>query len=264
MIFLRSGKQRVVLNGEVSACTNVNAGVPQGSILGPLFFAFLIYINDLAGELSSNTKLFADDTSLFSVVHNKDSSAAELNSDLAKISHSVQHWKMSFNPDPSEQAHEVIFSRKVKKDSHHPLTFSNSIVYQATSQKHLSTILDNRLSFEEHLRLVFSKMNRTIGLLRKLQCLIPRFAPLTIYRTFGGPLHNYGDIYAKAFNSSFHQKVGSSQYNACLAITGAIRGTSKEKLNDELGLESLHLRRWFRKLCCFYKFYKHESLQYLL
>ena len=81
--------------------TNVNAGVPEGSILGPLLF--LIYINDLADELSSNTKLFADDTSLLSLVHNNDSSAAELNNDLAKISHWAQQWKMSVNPDPSKQ-----------------------------------------------------------------------------------------------------------------------------------------------------------------
>ena len=57
--------------------TNVNAGVPQGSMLGPL--PFLIYINDLADELLSNTKLFADETSLFTVVHNIDISAAERN-----------------------------------------------------------------------------------------------------------------------------------------------------------------------------------------
>ena len=55
----------------------------------------------------------------------------------------------------------------------------------------------------------------------------------------------------------------SVQYNACLAITGAIRDTSKEKLYDELGLEPLQLRHWFRKLCYFHKFYKHESPQYL-
>ena len=93
---------------------------------------------------------------------------------------------MSFNPDPSKQPAEVIFSRTVNKDSHppHPLTFTNSIVYQAMSETHLGIILDNRLSFEEHLRLVFSKINRTIGLLRKLQCLIPRSALLTIDRTF--------------------------------------------------------------------------------
>ena len=60
--FLNDRKQRVVLNGQKSTWENVNAGVPQGSILGPLFF--LIYINDLSGELTSKTKLFADDISL--------------------------------------------------------------------------------------------------------------------------------------------------------------------------------------------------------
>ena len=80
--FLRNRKQRVTLNGQSSSWTNVNAGVPQGSILGPLLF--LIYINDLPDGLSSNAKLFADDTSLFSVVHDINTSAIELNSDLKK------------------------------------------------------------------------------------------------------------------------------------------------------------------------------------
>ena len=65
--FLKERKQRVVLNGQVSTWKNINAGVPQGSILGPLLF--LIYINDLTEGLTTNVKLFADDTSLFSVVH---------------------------------------------------------------------------------------------------------------------------------------------------------------------------------------------------
>ena len=61
---------------------------------------------------------------------------------------------------------------------------------------------------------------------------------------------------------SFHHKLESIQYNACLAITGAIRGTSKEKLYQELGLESLQLRLWYRKLGMFYKIYKNKSPQY--
>ena len=71
--FLRNRKQRVVLNGQTSSCADVNVGVPQDSTLGPLLF--LIYINDLADGLSSNAKLFADDTSLFSVVHNANTTA---------------------------------------------------------------------------------------------------------------------------------------------------------------------------------------------
>ena len=77
-------KQRVVLNGQVSSLSNVKAGVPQGSILGPLLF--LIYINDLPKGLSSNAKLFADDTSLFSVIHDSCTTRNELNDDLIKIS----------------------------------------------------------------------------------------------------------------------------------------------------------------------------------
>ena len=81
--FLRNRKQRVLLNGQVCDWSDVRAGVPQVSILGPL--SFLIYINDLSETLSSNTKLFADDTSLFSVIHDSNTSALELNRDLAKV-----------------------------------------------------------------------------------------------------------------------------------------------------------------------------------
>ena len=76
-------KQRVALNGQFSSWTNVKARVPQSSILGPLLY--LIYINDLADSLSSNTKLFADDTSFFSVVHDSVIMTLELNSDLSRI-----------------------------------------------------------------------------------------------------------------------------------------------------------------------------------
>ena len=82
--FLSNRKQIIILNGQVSTWTSVNAGVPQGSILGPLLF--LIYINDLSNNLSSNVKLFADSTSLFSVIHDIHVFSRELNQDLKKIS----------------------------------------------------------------------------------------------------------------------------------------------------------------------------------
>ena len=89
--FLRNRKQRVVLNGQASNWKNIHAGVPQGSILGPLLF--LIDINDLAENLSSNPKLFADDTSLFSVVRDLDTSANEINDDLKTIKHELINGK---------------------------------------------------------------------------------------------------------------------------------------------------------------------------
>ena len=120
--FLCQRKQRVVLNGQHSSWTNIEAGVPQGSILGPLFF--LVYINDLSDGLTSNPKLFADDTSLFFVIHNINSTANDLNSDLMKISNWAFQWKMRFNPEPNKQAQEVVFSRKINKIDH-PLLYFN-------------------------------------------------------------------------------------------------------------------------------------------
>ena len=112
--FLNERKQRVILNGQFSTWENVSAGVPQGSILGPLF---LIYINE---GLSTNAELFADNTSLFSVIHDIQTSTNNLNKDLERISNWATHWKMNFNPDTTKQAQEVIFSRKVKKKVHPP------------------------------------------------------------------------------------------------------------------------------------------------
>ena len=100
--------------------------------------------------------------------------------------------------------------------------------------------------------------------MRKLQYVLLRQALINIYKSFIRPYLDYGDIlYDKAFNESFHQKIESIQYNACLAITGAIRGSSREKIYQELGLESLQHRRWYRKLCYFYKIYNAKSPDYL-
>ena len=111
--FLSNRFQRRLLNGQTSKWLPVNACVPQGSILGPLFF--LIYINDLSDNIPSTVKLFADDTSLFSVVNDSNISANKLNKDLQKISGWAYKWKMSFNHDLNKQALEVIFSRKLNK-----------------------------------------------------------------------------------------------------------------------------------------------------
>ena len=91
---------------------------------------------------------------------------------------------MSFNPDPSKQAQEIICSRKTKKEYHPPLAFNKNNVSETNSQKHLGVVLDNRLSFEDHLKVILNKVNKTIGLLRKLHNILPRSALLIIYKSF--------------------------------------------------------------------------------
>ena len=107
--FLILRKQRVSLNGKHPTWANNEAGVPQVSILGPLFF--LIYINDLSDDLTSNPKLFGGDTFLFSIGQNINSITTNLNSHLSKIIDWTLQWKMNFNPDTNKGAKEVVFSR---------------------------------------------------------------------------------------------------------------------------------------------------------
>ena len=124
--------------------------------------------------------------------------------------------------------------------------------------------LDSKLDFEEHIKGVFGKTGKSIGLICKLRNFLPRLSFLQIYKFFVRPCSDYGDIiYDKAFIGSFQMKLGSIQYNAALAITGAIRGTSREKIFSGLGLETLKDRRWYRKLCVFYKILNNMSPRYL-
>ena len=260
--FLTNRKQRVVLNGQVSKWKTIEAGVPQGSILGPLLF--LIYVNDLSDNLKSQVKLFADDVSLFSVVHDPILSANDLNHDLKMIKEWSFNWKMSFNPDPLKQAIEVLFSKKRNIVHHSDIYFNGNVVTRSNSQKHLGMILDDKIDFNEHISLKLSKARKGVGLLRTLAKYIPRHSLLTIYKCFIRPHLDYGDVvYDKPNNESFTKSIESIQYNAALAITGTIRGTSTEKLYQELGLEYLSSRRWFRRLSTFYKIFKTKSPFYL-
>ena len=124
--------------------------------------------------------------------------------------------------------------------------------------------LDCKLSFEEHLKTIVNKMTKTIGLLRKFKNFLPKKSLLIIYKSFIRPHLDYDDIiYDQTYNTSSHQKLGSLQYNVVLAITGAIYGTSKEKIYNELGQESLQNIRWYRKLSFLYKVIAKQSPSYL-
>ena len=92
--------QRVTIDGKCSEWLEMGAGVPQGSILGPILF--LVYINDITEVVASDIRIFADDTFIFRVANQSSSEA--LNRDLEKITEWAYQWKMLFNPDITKQA----------------------------------------------------------------------------------------------------------------------------------------------------------------
>ena len=131
--FLSERYQRVVLNSNSSSWKLVLAGVPQGSVPGPLFF--LVYINELADYLASDKRSFADDTSLFMIVYDETVSVQVLNSDLKTIEEWVYQWKMQSNPDVNKEA------------------------------KHLGFFLDSKLNFLRHVKEAITKARKGIGVI---------------------------------------------------------------------------------------------------
>ena len=171
---------------------NINAGVPQASVLGSPFF--LIYINDLPQALHSDVKLFADDTSLFSVIHDVDVSPATLNNELVKIQEWACNWKISFSPDKNKQAKEAIFSRNLRKVFHSNLSFNDQPIERSVARKDLGLTLDEKLSFINRTNDKINKTLKGVGLFRKLSTLIPLQSLLTIYKSFITPHLGYDDV----------------------------------------------------------------------
>ena len=272
--FLADRAQRVVLDGQVSDWAPVEAGVPQGSILGPLLF--LVYINDLIEVVDSDINIFADDTFIFRI-HDQNSTEM-LNNDLKKITEWANQWKMIFNPDLTKQAIEIIFSRKQNKSNPPMLTFNNIPVKRDIETKHLGMVLDSKLSFHTHLTGTNGKLptaRQGLGLLRQLKKWVSPPVLETIYKLYVRPHLDYGDILYHSANtnkltvedlkssSELLRKVESIQYNAARIITGAWKGSSMTQLYNNLGWESLNNRRIMRKLCLLHETYYSNFPRYL-
>ena len=260
--FLSDRSQRVVLNGMESTWLPIESGVPQGSVLGPLLF--LVYINDLTDNISSNMRLFADDSSLFIKVRDVEESQTQLMNDLDKITSWACQWKMEFNPDITKQAIEVIFSHKKKKITHPPLLFNGIPVKRESHTQHLGVILDQRLNFRIHIQEKIKKANKGLGLLRFLSKYTTRPVLDKMYKMYVRPHLDYGDvIYHDQLKDSM-QLLESVQYQAALIVTGCWKGSSKAKVYADLGWESLSDRRYFRRLSMFYQIKNGLAPSYLV
>ena len=120
-------------------------------------------------------------------------------------------WKISFNPDPSKQAQKIIFSKKTKKIFYTSLRFNNTIYSQTSYQKHLGIFLDSRLTLEEHLKVISTKVD-DIGLLQKLQNILEDWY-WWLYTKLVRLHRDYGEaIHEESYNEIFHQKFESIQY----------------------------------------------------
>ena len=142
---------------------------------------------------------------------------------------------------------------------------NNIQVERVSQQKHLGIILDEKRNFKEHIDSTILKINKGTAELKKLRYSLPRKSLIIIYKAFLRPLLDYGYIvYDQPHNESVSEKLESVQCKVTLAITAAIQGTSRKKIYQELGLESLRARRWYKCISCMFKIVKEETPNYLI
>ena len=255
--YLHNRKQRVVLNGFHSDYSLIEAGVPQGSVLRPLLF--LLYINDLEKNITSNNKFFADDTMLFSIVKDPVVSANDLNHDLDLIYRWTYQWKMEFNPDPTKHATEVLFSCKKSSPNHPQLFFNGAAVINVKEQKYLGLHLEKGRSLEKHLDEKIIKAKKNIGILKYLSKFLPIKTLDQMYKALVRSRLDYCDIiyhmaaiiHQPPLGMPLHsvmEKLEKVQYQAALANTGAWQGRVVQKIYEELGWENSFDRRKCRRV----------------
>ncbi|MCG8077918.1 MAG: reverse transcriptase family protein, partial [Candidatus Thiodiazotropha taylori] len=256
--YLQDRQQRVVLPGATSDWSIVRAGVPQGSILGPLLF--IIYINDIVDNIKSSIRLFADDTSLYIIVDDPLTAGITLNSDLYKIQRWASEWLVAFNPAKSES---LLISRKINKPYHPPLFMNYQQIQEVTSHKHLGLYFSNDCSWHEHINYIKSKAWQRINIMRRLKFQLDRKSLQTIYFSFIRPILEYADIVWNNCSQNDANELEKIQNEAARIVTGATRLASIHSLLTETGWETLSARRNKHKLVMFYKMRNNLCPDYL-
>lgn len=244
--YLSSRFQTVVIKGEMSNKLLVPAGVPQGSVLGPLLF--LVYINDIVINIESTIKLFADDTSTSLSMENPVMQADILNSDLDKINTWASVWKVKFNESKTEQLNIKRGSSTV-----YDLTFGNQILTGKDSHKHLGVVFQDDCKWGKHITSIINKTSLLINCLRSFKYYLSRKALETMYKSFILPIFDYADVVWDNCTEYQANMLEDLHLDALRTITGTVRRTSHGKILLESGFSSLKERRRRHKVMTFYK-----------
>ena len=237
--YLTNRKQIVELCNTKSSPLQVQCGVPQGSILGPILF--ILYINDL--QYSSNLLpiIFADDTNLFLSSKNIRDCIQSINTELFKISDWIISNRLSLNID---KTNFIVFSKTKTPDNMPPVSINGQQIKQVNAVKFLGVIIDDKLSWCDHLNYVKGKISRSIGMLACARHNLNRDTLIKLYYAFIYPYLKYCiDVWGHCGQLHF-QSLFRLQKRAVRTITFSKRRTPSAPLFKSLGilnLESIYI-----------------------
>ena len=243
--WLANRRQRVIVNGVMSSWAHVQSGVPQGSVLGPLLF--LIYINDLDVDLSSNVSKFADDTKIFAAVDSQ-VKIENVQRDLDKLAGWCDKWQMKFNEEKCKVLH---FGRNNKG---HTYQINGRDLENVQTEKDLGVLMSENLKFQEQINAVVVKANKMLGFIsRTIEAREPSII-LPLYRALVRPHLEYCVKVWRPFLKKDIEKLEKVQRRAVnMMINGKI---SYERKLEQLKLFSLEKRRLRGDLIAVFKSFK--------
>ena len=247
--YLKDRQQRVRVEGTFSQNVTINAGCPQGSVLGPLLA--LMYLNNLTTKISNEALLFADDISLYAP-HNSQNildKQHSLQNDLNSIYSYGQKWHITFNATKT-----IMQTFTLKRDTQQPqLTFGGVPIQQTYNHKHLGLTLSKDLRFHSHINDVILKINRAMSSLYPIAKYVPRQILAQIYTTYVQPHYDYCDVvYDKQLTLQDSQRLQTLQNRAARLITGVPFRTPTSKLLQDLGWDKLLTRRLIHRLMTYF------------
>ena len=244
--YLTDRQQRVALKGILSSWITIKAGVPQGSIMGPILF--LIYTNDLPNEIQSMIKMFADDTILGASGMTSEECCETLQPNIDKLASWAYKWKMNLNPSKTKC---LTISRK--KNNFAPLILNNRLVEEVKSHCHLGLRIQDNGKWKVQVDHMEGKASQRLGILRAYGRRFGRQPLLRLYLAYIRLILEYGDFIWSNITKNEEDQLETVQLAAIRVITRTKLGTSHFNLYKELDIPKLSTRRYTSRLMKFHQ-----------
>jgi len=237
--YITNRKQRVVIQGHHSEWGDIKAGIPQGSVLGPLLF--LVYINNIVNEVNCGIKLFADDTLIYTIDDGSKNTTISLNQNLENINSWAKKWLIKFNPTKTHLM--TISNLKNTRLNNNPIRLDGTVLENVTNHTHLGLVLNNKLSWTPHIDHILEGVGKLNDIFISLKRKLNRSTLNTMYFSFVRPKLEYACVVWDNCTEHDKERLENMQLNFARSVTGAKRGTSHQCIYDEVQWPKLSDRR---------------------
>ncbi|KAK3094514.1 hypothetical protein FSP39_002723, partial [Pinctada imbricata] len=211
--FLSGRKQHVLTEGAISSEADVESGVPQGTVMGPLLF--LAFINDLPTVVNSPVRPFADDCLIYRTIRSV-SDTTTLQEDLTSLERWEKTWQMAFHPEKCTTIHITRKRNPIRASNHlHGHTLDD-----VPGGKYLGVYISQDLSWRDHINLTTAKAHRSVGFLRRNLRSCPQQVKAQAYTTLVRPVLEYASTVWDPYQTQQIQQLENVQRQAARFATG--------------------------------------------